>query len=989
MSAPWPGEQLDFYDRVRLAGTINLTAYPGGPYYVWRANRPNDDPGAGTSSVISAGNDFYFYSASPTMMLSDADTIGEANWIFDVVALSGTAQVYLGVDEGWNYDDAAIAASWVPVGPLVEGRNVFPLPEEYRTYTQLRNNLAPLFRVEVTSGTLEASRLTLQIEPLDGLKRITGYTPSDWLTPPTVTQGAKMSSKTHTYQSTSTTYTSSAAYHHSGAYNEAGSTVGHVDLSPTWLEVLNEAVDALYAGTLVDTAWSTPSYVSGGLSCTQTVNNAQPNAFNLTSLTDPGFDYVGRIQSIGGGSAKQVWENITTVRSAPAVGGTAREGRDYTRNGSNQTREYAGDSSSVGWTPGYIVPVGVMVESRRVYGGSDSFPSTNASPHGDSYSLSGTTSQTVAGSSFPVHSSASSWAVEDVSAISVSPVAGSDVEMSGAVSFSDFADAVAAPWGTFETDLDRVESVTMSVSWKWTNLISGRYYPAQPQLVVQPPNYRYFIPTFELSPDAVTGSGPTEPTPLFTLDTPLVHDAGEYVYEGDVGAGAAAPVLWVLYKPWAFLGNHIVVYGQGLGNTQGELHGVLKLGPGLDFPLTADVTPTIISWTLNAAGSHAYDGTGVVFPGTEAAPPRVDVEVQTIEFVVPPGMTLDAPTEMHVYVTNDHGQSNALSLMLYPLVDVDMQSAAPLLSTMSRAMSVWTPPIEDVIEQHYSLLPAPFALTSPIPERPPLFLTNAAPDFALTGGSPTTGLDDPVDVTLPLLLRYRPLDSKIEPRPDLGTGVSAWNSNEGSSMDWRFFTASGPYVDDTTTVASRNGELVRPAMVFPGTAWAETTNAFAAGPRFTIAMAVTVYPDAIAQSYLLSGYAPGADPDAFDLRCYVEGDNLVVWLGTGSGGRPVFTKKIAPGYIGQRPIILALTLDPTTMRIGLVSDRPVITTLAHKETIGAGYKLYLGRSNESDVASMRMATMDVLDLGLDTTFCGIERFWAVVNRLDAAYGVAR
>ena len=398
----------------------------------------------------------------------------------------------------------------------------------------------------------------------------------------------------------------------------------------------------------------------------------------------------------------------------------------------------------------------------------------------------------------------------------------------------------------------------------------------------------------------------------------------------------------------------------------------------------ADIVPTVTNWRLNAASDHAYDGTGVIYPGTDVAPPRVDVEVQTVEFIVPSTLPLAGPTECHIYVTNDNGMSNMLTLMVYPMVDLNMKSADPLLLTSSSAMGVFSHSASDAtIEQRYSLPTTAYALVGRIPERPPTLLTNAVADMVFTAGAPTSGLDDPVDVAVPMQLRYRPVETALESRPDLGTGASVWNSVESSSMDLKYLVDSAPYVDDTTTVSSRNGDLVRPAMVFPGDAWMETTNGFATGPHFTIALTATVYADPQPRSYLLSSFVSGAvDPDTYPVEVYVEGDQISCAI-----GQKIVSTKIAPGYIGRRPIIIVIAMEPRLVRVGFVSDTAYVRYASHLPLNTAGLKLYLGRSN--DAGDLKMATMDVLDLSLDTDSAGLQRFWQIVNSLDGAYGVMK
>lgn len=939
---PWPGSKCQMSEVQKYAGDLE--------YWEIFDVLKITDPGTDDSVTMTAGEDFVVWS-SHDRLIRTGDEVGEVNWVIDGVTLDGTVELYVGIDPEWSFDLPDIGGWGTPVSYTTIGdRLVVPLPEEYRTVEFLRGNLdGPLLRVKVTSGTLTAFSLYLQTEPPDGLKVRTGYSWSDYEAPPLVQKQADI------------------ATGHAGA--------GYHD---TMLLSRTDALDALLDGFGNDEPPLAPP-------------TTPPYRYSRGARISPGgsgssFSYERCISEASGSGAwvdvgyvVNFWTEKPTLRERPAwfAGGTGTT--DFLVNRDWEKVDSGFGISSYGeWAPG--------ADTVAIDWANAGVTVTHTSGSLTDGPL-GTNIGFASGELIP--STAGAWTGEFTWP---PPLGGATVN----VQHEDLVDGYfvhdfGVPGSGTDFTVTAIGDQAMGVHPTQPDLTGAGVdwqnwnFGVQGSIKYQMPSFRYRVPTFEASADAIIPE-PEGPGLLPGVDPAVPassSDTGDYVYEGDVGTGTTPPLLWFLYKKWAFLGDSIVVYGQGLGDTQAELNGVLKLGPGLDYPIVADVTPSVTEWTLNAAGDHAYDGTGVIFPGTTIAPPVVDMEVQTVEFVVPPGMTLTEPTEMHVYVTNDNGTSNMLTLMLYPMVDLDMEAGDPLLLTMASGMGVFARAEDDAFEQRYSLLSPAYALTGRRPERAPEYLTDAAGDFTLTIGAPTTGLDDPVDITLPLLLRYRPLDSKVEPRPDLGTGMSVWNSNEGSTMDLKFHVDSAPFVDDETTVDSRNGEILRPAMVFPGDAWAETTNGFAVGPRLTVAMVVTVYPDAQPRSYLLSSFVSGApDPDTFPLEVYVIGDEVRFVIGT-----KLQAVKIAPGYVGRRPIIVAFSIDPSICRTAVVSDRPKITLTRHAPLTSAGLKLYFGRSN--DAGNLQMATMDVLDLGLDITFAGPERFWTVLNRLDSAYGVMK
>jgi hypothetical protein len=98
--------------------------------------------------------------------------------------------------------------------------------------------------------------------------------------------------------------------------------------------------------------------------------------------------------------------------------------------------------------------------------------------------------------------------------------------------------------------------------------------------------------------------------------------------------------------------------------------------------------------------------------------------------------------------------------------------------------------------------------------------------------------------------------------------------------------------------------------------------------------------------------------------------------------------RIARGYIGQRPIIVGLSMSSSLMQMAVVSDKATISQLSHPPLNSGGFKLYLGRCN--DAGNLQMATMDILDMGVDNvTPPASPRLWSIINRLDGIYGVMK
>ncbi|WP_076260889.1 hypothetical protein [Intrasporangium flavum] len=173
MTVAWPGEQLALYDVVVEAGPLD----PYGDLYYALDVRESAD----TTVTVNAGDQFYLYSDIPRLAIP-GDVLGECNWIIDVTAGAASVTVETGFDPDWSYSPPF---GWAPtaVSSLVAGRAVVPLPAGDRSFERLWNDGAPLLRVTVISGSATLRAAWLQVEPPDGLKVLDGWTWSTWTEP--------------------------------------------------------------------------------------------------------------------------------------------------------------------------------------------------------------------------------------------------------------------------------------------------------------------------------------------------------------------------------------------------------------------------------------------------------------------------------------------------------------------------------------------------------------------------------------------------------------------------------------------------------------------------------------------------------------------------------------------------------------------------------------------------------------------------------------
>jgi len=486
VTSPYPGEQLGLYDGVVQAGNVDWASL---------------DVAVQAPVTVAAGDRFYVYSRSTRGLLPE-DELGEVGWVIEVASGSATVTIETGYDTGWNY---AEPYGWADAGvtTLGAGRTTVPLPSGDRTYGRLHDEGAPLLRFTVASGEAVLTGVWLQVAPPQGMAT---WVLSDWVAPPVKAVPAKVSGRRTGYRDPDAARRMSSAIHdYLGDFNNGNDhIVGDLNLDPDWPTTTTEAL-AVAFGFPFDSGWDAPVYTGNAMSAAANWD-MNPGTFNLAydaSNNPTGFQYHAELQGVVFQEVRAVWENRTDVRSIDGLTGIA--GRDYRPDRYGRPDVvYAGDSASVGWEPGHILPSGTNGErhTNRTRGTVDDIE--HPSPHGEVYRLSGTFGQVVEGAQLPVNPNVAgngpaSWAQSETSgATYVTPAPGTDIVLSAKHDLSNLKEPSTAPWGTaVDRASDWVDKVTTGVAWYWTFLADGRFYSSSPSLLVQPPAYRYWMPVFD------------------------------------------------------------------------------------------------------------------------------------------------------------------------------------------------------------------------------------------------------------------------------------------------------------------------------------------------------------------------------------------------------------------------------------------------------------------------------------------------------------
>jgi hypothetical protein len=296
MTVAWPGEQLALYDAIVEAGPLDPY---GDLYYALGVQEAAD-----TTVTVNAGDQFYLYSDAPRLTTAD-DPLGECNWIIDVTAGSATVSVETGFDVDWSYNPPF---TWAPTGisTLATGRAVVPLPTEDRSLPRLVDVGAPLLRITVTSGTATLRAAWLQVEPPDGLKVMDGWTWSDWITPELVPAKANIG----------------------GANAGAGVTINDSTDANGALDTVREG--GATRGASLDSNPASPPY-----SYTQSAETDGDLFSNANSAT--AYDRSGVLEttppssfaSLNVGYSMGYWRERPTLRQTPDAMLGLKAGRDY------------------------------------------------------------------------------------------------------------------------------------------------------------------------------------------------------------------------------------------------------------------------------------------------------------------------------------------------------------------------------------------------------------------------------------------------------------------------------------------------------------------------------------------------------------------------------------------------------------------------------------------------------------------------------------
>ena len=479
---------------------------------------------------------------------------------------------------------------------------------------------------------------------------------------------------------------------------------------------------------------------------------------------------------------------------------------------------------------------------------------------------------------------------------------------------------------------------------------------------------------------------------------------GDYMHQY-VFVGVPVPHLWFAWLDHGFVEDHVWIYGQGLGTVMTEYHASIRV---IDSNTDLEQAMSVFDWSTVAASVDAYGEDRQIYHGTDGVDPFVNIEVTIIEVTIPTGIATPEAVVDYFLARTDGGVSNQLPWLLYPLIPMPMTVGQGMTrSSAALRVSTGQEPADPIPTLLAAFAPQQLTALGGMLERAPGTVVSARSTFTLGNVGEAADLEDPVGTPVPLAARWRGLEATITPRPDLGTGVSLWEPVSGSENAWRLVTGSEPYVDEAYAVMSRADRIGRPAMLFPGDAWAELTEPLpdnATWPQFTVAMVAVLHPSAgtpdaalddgtnlLSATAIFSTVLDTAQPaDTYPLSLILDGAQVTAKFGV---SRNNFLSVSIPGdYLGQRPVILVFSTgarsatsastEPPVGRLSLLADTLTTVSGSHLR-LATESRLYLGR----DPAPEHVTRMEILDIAVGERLTPAQEV-ALIAALDGAYGVS-
>jgi hypothetical protein len=279
------------------------------------------------------------------------------------------------------------------------------------------------------------------------------------------------------------------------------------------------------------------------------------------------------------------------------------------------------------------------------------------------------------------------------------------------------------------------------------------------------------------------------------------------------------------------------------------------------------------------------------------------------------------------------------------------------------------------------------------PERAPTLGVRATTIAKATHYSVTENLDAAEAVNLGARRRWLADVTKISAAPVHGSGWKKWVPTDGpTGKYWKFMPGMEPIVDPEYRYDSRIGEIQRPAMIFPGGMWAQTSERMDVGAdEWGLSMvAILHYNRQSNTAYLINSFQNDpTDPNSaeanrlgkHDLTLLVTGDKLMCEI----GGRMTYDHITS---FNDRPVIVVASGKATRTKLLVVERKYVAHDFTHPDIGVIDMRFLLGRPAKPISKRRGSARMDLFEIAFYDHVMSAKEMWRVASKLDSVYGVS-
>jgi hypothetical protein len=364
-----------------------------------------------------------------------------------------------------------------------------------------------------------------------------------------------------------------------------------------------------------------------------------------------------------------------------------------------------------------------------------------------------------------------------------------------------------------------------------------------------------------------------------------------------------------------------------------------------------------------------------------------DVQISRVEAIL--SVTNNNTPPVDIFETLDGSDAGTSSG-----ADVRLSSLPVEGPEQAMTMSLVTPAAAPRLYERYAVFTnESYVIIQGRAERAPMLGALGHTITKASSYSVTENLDEALSIDIGATRRWLADATKVVAAPEYGSGWTKWVPTVGSaSIVFKFEPGKSPIIDPEYDYESRIGDIIRPAMIFPGVMWAQTSAPMSNGDEWGLAMVCVIHENTVSTTaYLLNSFQNDlANPNSAvaerlgkkDLTIAITGDNIMC----ATGGRQTYDKIQS---ISDRPIIVVASGKANRTRL-LVIDRKYATHyFTHPDVGPTDMRFLLGRPARPISDLRGSARMDLMEISFFSHFLAAKEMWTVANMLDSIYGASQ